>query len=123
MVEVEGKHNKTSSTQKSTRGKNYFVCPVHTRRSSLSRCLTAFRTRATPANAGVRLAFSQWQVELSRSPQLSPPYLPPQTPPFAHRRPVHRGDHALLTIGSLKAMEGGSWNSGDTAKRTGRNSH
>ena len=73
MVEVEGKHGKTSSAQKSTYRQQRFVFPVHTRRSSPSRCLPAIRTRATLADAEVRLAFWQWQVE---------PYSPPPPRPY-----------------------------------------
>jgi hypothetical protein len=63
MVELKGKDGKTGSAKKSTYRQQRFVFPVHTDRSSPSRCLTAIRTRATLANAEVRLAFRQWQVE------------------------------------------------------------
>ena len=68
MVEAKGKDGKTRSAQKSKHRQQRFVSPVHTQRSSLSRCLTAIRTRATLADCR-----SQTSIPPTASRVSSPP--------------------------------------------------
>jgi hypothetical protein len=69
-----GEHRADDSRQPTTHGcgQQCFVSRVHMPRSSLSRCLTAIRTRATLANSEVKLAFRYCKSSQSAASSAAP---------------------------------------------------